>query len=197
MIQIIDYNAGNIRSVANALKTLRQKFEIISDAKNLNPAAKIIFPGVGAAKSAMKILEKRGFLEIIPKIKTPFLGICLGMQLLTSFSEEGNTKCLNVIPGEVKKFRDVSLKIPQIGWNRVFLKKTDNPLLKNIPDNSYFYFVHSYYVETLPKFILGELKYGNFYSSILQKDNFYGVQFHPEKSAETGLKLLNNFCTLC
>lgn len=195
MIQIIDYGAGNIKSVQNALKQLGINSKIISSAKELRNDSKIIFPGVGAAESAMEQLRKRGFTEIIPQIKSPFLGICLGMQLLMDFSEENNTECLEIIKGKVFKFPKI-VKIPQIGWNKVMQEKCKTPLFKNIPDQSYFYFVNSYYADSVSDSI-GTTDYGINFASAISKNNFYGVQFHPEKSGEIGLKLLNNFCKLC
>lgn len=193
MIQVIDYGAGNLFSICNALKKLGQNYEIINAQKSINPNAKIIFPGVGAAGSAMKNLKKLGF--DFKKIKNPFLGICLGMQLLFNYSEENDCKCLRLIEGTVKKFSN-QLKVPQIGWNRVE-KNKNNLLFKNIPNNTYFYFVNSYYVNTKDSYIVAKTLYGENFASSVQKKNFYGVQFHPEKSGKIGLKLLNNFCTLC
>jgi glutamine amidotransferase len=195
MIQIIDYGAGNLRSVSNALKQLGQEYEIISSPKELKPDAKIIFPGVGAANAAMRNLKESGFADVIPKIQTPFLGICLGMQLLLPYSEEGDTKCLGVINGTVRKFSQ-GLKVPQIGWNLVKQIKEDQ-LFQEIPDDSYFYFVNSYYVNAEEDSVLGLTDYGTRFASVIRKDNFYGVQFHPEKSGEIGLKLLLNFYELC
>lgn len=195
MIQIIDYGAGNIKSVQNALKQLGINSKIISSAKELRNDSKIIFPGVGAAESAMIELKERGFTEIIPQIKSPFLGICLGMQLLMDFSEENNTECLGIIKGKVFKFPKI-VKIPQIGWNKVMQEKRKNPLFKNIPYQSYFYFVNSYYADSDSDSI-GTTDYGINFASAINKNNFYGVQFHPEKSGEIGLKLLNNFCKSC
>ena len=192
MIQIIDYGAGNIRSVQNALEQLGIESTVISSAKELRTDCKTIFPGVGAAGSAMRQLNDRGFAEVIPQIKAPFLGICLGMQLLMDFSEENDTECLGITKGKVLKFPK-TVKIPQIGWNKVSQKCT-NPLFKGIPDESYFYFVNSYYVDCDS---IGTTDYGMNFASVTNEKNFYGVQFHPEKSGEIGLKLLNNFCKSC
>lgn len=195
MIQIINYGAGNIGSVINALNKIGEKYEIISSPKEIRKDSKIIFPGVGAAGAAMKNLQKTGFASAIGKIKNPFLGICLGMQLMFSYSEENKTKCLKLIDGKVQKFSD-GLKVPQIGWNKVF-QTVKNPLFKGIPKGSYFYFVNSYYAPNEGSYVIGETLYGISFSSAVRRKNFYGVQFHPEKSGETGLKLLNNFCKLC
>ncbi len=195
MIQIIDYDAGNIQSVANALKKLGFDYEIIRTPNKIRDDSKVIFPGVGAAGSAMENLQESGFDKVIPTLKNPFLGICLGMQLILNYSEENNTKCLGLIDGEVKKFTG-DVKIPQIGWNTVSIAQ-NNVLFTDVPDNSYFYFVNSYYVDCADKFVLGRTKHGREFVSAAQVKNFYGVQFHPEKSGEVGLKLLSNFCKLC
>jgi len=193
MIQIIDYGAGNIRSVQNALKQLDIKSKVISSAKELKTDCKTIFPGVGAAGSAMQQLNERGFTDVIPRIEAPFLGICLGMQLLMDFSEENSIECLGIIDGKVRKFPK-TVKIPQIGWNKVKQELPQNLLFNGITDQSYFYFVNSYYVDSDS---IGTTTYGANFASVTNKKNFYGVQFHPEKSGEIGLKLLNNFCKLC
>ena len=193
-IAIIDYGASNLQSVANALTTLGKPFEIINDPTKLTDFNKVILPGVGAAGPAMEKLTKSGFAEVLPKLKVPTLGVCLGLQLFADFSKEGKTKCLSIIPGTVKKFQ-TELKVPHIGWNKVELIK-ESPLTKNIPNNSFFYFVHSYYLETESEFVLGQTAYEINFPAIIQKDNFYAVQFHPEKSGEWGLKLLANFCDL-
>ena len=143
-IAIIDYGASNLQSVANALTTLGRSFEIISDPKKLTDFDKVILHGVGAAGSAMEKLKESGFAEILPKLKVPTLGVCLGLQLFADFSSEGNTKCLSVISGEVKRFKN-DLKVPHMGWNKMeFIK--ESPLTSGIPNNSFFYFVHSYYM---------------------------------------------------
>lgn len=196
MIQIIDYGAGNIQSVLNALKQIGVEAEVISSAKELKNDCKLIFPGVGAASSAMEALEKSYFADVIPYLKNPFLGICLGMQLLADFSEEGDTKCLGILDGKVKKFSG-EVKVPQIGWNEVKIVNSCDPLFCGIKDDSYFYFVNSYYLDADPAYAIGKTNYGREFVSAAKKDNFYGVQFHPEKSGDVGLKLLNNFCKLC
>lgn len=193
-IAIIDYDAGNLRSVANALDLLQIEYFIAKQASELEAADKIILPGVGAAGSAMQKLISSGFAEAIKQTKKPLLGICLGLQLFADFSEEENTDCLGIIPEKVKLFPPF-LKTPQMGWNQVnFTNKS--PLFEEIPDASYFYFVHSYYLPT-SKYTLAQTDYGITFSSVVQKDNFYATQFHPEKSGELGLKLLSNFCKLC
>lgn len=193
MIQIIDYGAGNIRSLTNALSKLGEKYEVISSSDELKDDAKVILPGVGAAGAAMKRLAGLDFA----RIRRPFLGICLGMQLLLDFSEEGSeegdVKCAGIFKGRVKKFRG-QVKVPQVGWNKVEIRR-ESPLFQNIPDDSYFYFVNSYFADCDNPVAVSE--YGQCFPAAIQKNNFYGVQFHPEKSGETGLKLLNNFCKLC
>lgn len=192
---IIDYDLGNIGSVANALKKLAIPFEISSDPQVLNNAQAFILPGVGAAGKGMKNLKARKLDGIIrEKVKngTPILGICLGMQLLLSFSEEGNVTCLNIVEGKVKKF-DPIVKVPQIGWNQV-KNKNNTVLLKGIKNNSYFYFANSYYCKPENEDILkGETEYGRSFCSVLEKGTIYAAQFHPEKSGDAGLQFLKNF----
>jgi glutamine amidotransferase len=193
MIQIIDYNAGNLKSVENALSFLNIDFQIIKCGDQLNLNQKTIFPGVGAAGAAMRELKKRGFTNQIGRIKAPFLGICLGMQLLFENSEEDQAKCLGIIKGEVKKFRG-TLKVPQIGWNRV-ANKSDR-IFRGLKKNDFFYFVHSFYAATADKFVIGKTDYGISFASAVRYKNFYGLQFHPEKSGTSGAKILSNFCEL-
>lgn len=196
MIAIIDYNAGNVASVQNALEQIGVKSFVTGNVDEIRSAEKVIFPGVGRAGSAMLELQKRGLDKIIPKLKQPFLGICLGLQLLAEFSEEDNTNCLGVISGKVQKFPQ-TVKIPQIGWNQLSLCKNKlkvvSDLFKDVPDDSFFYFVNSFALEYLPEQTIGKTSYGIEFSAAVQKDNFYGVQFHPEKSGEVGLRVLKNF----
>ncbi len=194
MIAVINYHAGNIASITNALRKLKVDFVVTDDPKKIKQADKIIFPGVGRAGAAMRELKKRKLNKILPKIKVPFLGICLGMQLLFDYSEEDNTNCLKIIPGAVKKFTD-EVKIPHLGWNKVEIKKS-SLLWKNITTNDYFYFIHSFYCAPKNKVVIASTNYGGQFAAAVQKNNFYGVQFHPEKSSKTGLKLLRNFCNL-
>lgn len=196
MIAVIDYGAGNLKSVCNALEKLGQRYKVVLKPRELRGAKKVILPGVGAADNAMETLSENGFQKSIPRLKIPFLGICLGMQLLADFSEEGNTKCLSIIPGRVKKFRSRTLKVPQIGWNKVEIIKP-SPLTTGIPDGNYFYFVNSFYFEAPEENISGKTNYGIPFASVVQRNNFYATQFHPEKSGPCGLKLLRNFCELC
>src|SRR3989344_3820023 len=163
MIGVIDYGASNIQSIGNALTKLNQPFELVPEASGLSRFDKLILPGVGAAGSAMKKLKETGFAEVLPKVKVPVLGLCLGLQLFAEYSEENETKCLSIIPAKVRRFSP-ALKVPQMGWNMVKLVK-DSPLTKGIPDGSYFYFVHSYYLD-LPaqagtqEYIIGSADYG-------------------------------------
>lgn len=194
MIQIINYGAGNIRSVSNALEKLVIDYEVISSVKELNADAKLIFPGVGAAGSAMQNLKISGFDKALKNWRGPFLGICLGMQLLMDSSKENDCNCLSIIPGSVEKFGN-SFKVPQIGWNKVL--GTTDPLFSELNEENYFYFVNSYRVVTDDQYVLGQCFYGECFPAAVRRENFYGVQFHPEKSGEPGLKLLSNFCNLC
>ena len=196
MIAIIDYGASNLQSVCNALSKLNQTYKVVSRPRELADAKKVILPGVGAAEKTMKVLLENGFIEAIPLLRVPFLGICLGLQLLADFSEEGNVECLSIISGRVKKFSSSQLKIPQIGWNKVEFTNQSR-LFKGIPNGSYFYFVHSFYFEASEKNIVGKTNYGIPFASIVQRNNFYATQFHPEKSGLLGLKLLHNFCKQC
>jgi len=193
-ITIIDYGLGNLASVANALEKLKIPYEISGDIDVLKNAKALILPGVGAAGRGMENLKKRGIDQVIieqAKKGTPILGICLGMQLLLSTSEEDNVDCLGLIEGKVKKF-DTNLKVPQIGWNQVEIK--NSVLFNGIKNNRYFYFVNSYYCKPVDEnLIKGVTEYGLRFCSVLEKDNLYGVQFHPEKSGDIGLQLLKNF----
>ena len=205
MIGIIDYNSGNIKSVTNALERIGQKFIVVKSPEEFSKCDKLIFPGVGAADFAMESLKRSEFIEPIKAFKKPFLGICLGMQLLSEFSEEGGVECLKIVPNSsVLKFYGVAdgraLKVPQIGWNRVNFEKTSaesSVLFDEIESGEYFYFVNSYYLKCPEKYVLGRTDYGVDFVSAVKKDNFYGVQFHPEKSSEAGQKLLLNFCEKC
>ena len=190
-IAIIDYGAGNIQSVKYALKRLGCIGILTSDKEVILGSDKVIFPGVGQASSAMKKLQSEGLDLLIPNLKQPVLGICLGMQLMCDFSEEGNTECLKIFNSKVKKF-DNSLKVPQIGWNTVFDLKTS--LFNSISEKEYMYLVHSYFVPVISETI-STTKYGTDYSTAIKKNNFTGVQFHPEKSGGKGEIILKNFIT--
>ena len=197
MIAIINYNAGNIASVQNALSTLNIPFCISNTAEELcdEKITHIIFPGVGHADHAMKELKKTDLIPTIINTKKPFLGICLGMQILGKHSEEGNTESLNIFDFPVKKFQSDKEPIPHMGWNSISWEK-DSPLFKNIDKNTDFYFVHSYYVPLLSTSVehsIAECNYIQPFSAAIQKDNFFAVQFHPEKSGQQGLHVLKNF----
>ena len=196
MIAIIDYNAGNIGSITNALGKLGAAYIVTSEPKKILQAEKVIFPGQGRAGPAMNDLRQKKLDQVLKKVTQPFLGICLGMQLLLPFSEEDNTECLGTIPGRVRHFQEKNLKVPQIGWNTINKAKNDL-LFEGIPDNVFVYFVNSYYVDVQPEYILGETEYGKTKTAtIIKKNNFYGTQFHPEKSGIWGIKMLNNFINL-
>jgi glutamine amidotransferase len=192
---IVDYGLGNLASVANALTKLEIPFEVSGSPAVIQKAKGLILPGVGAAGQGMKNL-KAGSLDtaIVEQAKSgmPILGICLGMQLLFSLSEEGNTKCLGLVPGTVEKFQ-TDLKVPQIGWNQV-IAAPESKLLKSIKDDSYFYFVHSYYCQPNDTGTAkGLTDYSTQFCSVVEQGNIFGVQFHPEKSGYSGLQVLRNF----
>ena len=197
-VAIIKYNAGNIRSVLFALERLGIEGKVTDDVEEIKKASHVIFPGVGAANSAMPYLIERGLDEVIRSLKQPFLGICLGMQLMCRHSEENDTPCLNLFDIAVKKFPanaagQPSIKIPHMGWNR--LDEVKSPLLQGLPESAFCYFVHSYYAE-MSTDTIATTTYGLPFSSALHRDNFYGVQFHPEKSAAVGEQILKNFLAL-
>jgi glutamine amidotransferase len=206
MIAVVDYGLGNIGSIINAMGKFGIKAIKTNNPQELFQADALIFPGDGAAGKAMKNLKEGKLIKPIRAFISsgrPFLGICLGMQILLSFSEEGNVQCLNIIKGKVKKF-NAGLKVPQIGWNQVRLQSSEfrvqnerkkiKNFFKNIPDGSYFYFINSFYCEPGDKSIVfAETEYGEKFCSVFIKNNITGVQFHPEKSGEIGLRLLKNF----
>jgi glutamine amidotransferase len=209
-VSIIKYNAGNVQSVLFALERIGINATVTDDIELLKTSDKIIFPGVGEASSAMKYLKEKKLELVIKNLKQPVLGICLGMQLLCKQSEEGSTGCLGIFDTKVKRFlspfeepvpnliregvrRTGDVKIPQIGWNTITC--SEDSLFKKIRENEYMYFVHSYYAESCNETI-ATTNYQLNYSSALQKDNFYGVQFHPEKSSIAGEQLLKNFIEL-
>jgi len=189
---VIKYNAGNLRSVEFALSRLGVGPVFSDEAETILKAQRIIFPGVGEASSAMKYLRERQLDEVILAAKQPFLGICLGMQLMCKHSEENDTTCLGIFDESVKKFNpaDPALKVPQIGWNTIANLKT--PVFTDIPEDSYCYFVHGYYASK-GEHTIATTDYGGLYSAALNKANYYGVQFHPEKSAAIGQKIIENF----
>jgi glutamine amidotransferase len=195
MIALIDYGAGNLKSVANSLDDLNAKYIITNKSEDIINAEKIIFPGVGEAASAMNKLKEKDILESIKSTLQPLLGICLGMQLLATFSEERNTKCLDIVKTVVKQFDSSQVKVPHMGWNKVEYKNVNKLFLK-IESGENFYFANSYYVP-ITEYTIASTVYDVVFSSAINKNNFYGVQFHPEKSGKAGLQILKNFIELC
>jgi imidazole glycerol-phosphate synthase subunit HisH len=197
-IAIINYDAGNIRSVIFALERLGVQPILTADAEIIRKADKVIFPGQGEASSAMRSLRERNLDKLIPDLKQPFLGVCVGMQLLCAHSEENDTPCLGVIPQRVLKFStENGLKVPQVGWNKLKINQQspiNSPpfILNNLSENDWFYFVHSYYVEN-GEYTTATANYGGDFSACLRKDNFHAAQFHPEKSSKAGQQLIKNF----
>ncbi|MBI2593402.1 imidazole glycerol phosphate synthase subunit HisH [Candidatus Daviesbacteria bacterium] len=200
MIGIIDYGLGNLTSVKNALDKIGAPNFISGEVSQLKKSSGLILPGVGAAGAGMKNLKaKKLDIFLTQEIKNgkPFFGICLGMQLLFDFSEEDNTKSLGIIPGKVKKFTG-KLKVPQMGWNNVEITNPESKIMRGIKNNSYFYFVNSYYcVPEEKEIIAGTTDYGGKFCSVFEKDNICATQFHSEKSGDTGLQLLENFVKGC
>lgn len=198
VIVIVDYGMGNLPNVKRALNLYSEDVVISSDIERIKKADKILLPGVGAFGDAMRNIDKLGMREVLveaSKIK-PFLGICLGMQLLFEGSEEDSSeKGLGIIKGSVKKFKDIELKVPEIGWNSV-KKPKESKILKGLADGSYFYFVHSYHVVPEEEVAAGVTEYGYEFVSVIEKGNIMATQFHPEKSHDEGLKILKNFVEL-
>lgn len=191
-VVIINYNAGNVQSVTYALQRLGVEPVLSDDPEVIRSADKVIFPGVGEASTAMRFLRERGLNEVIKSLKQPVFGVCLGLQLMCKHSEENDTDCLGIFDVEVKKF-EPKLKVPQMGWNS--LKKMNSPLFDGLQAESYVYYVHSYHAE-LSEWTVAETEYVNRFSAALQKDNYYALQAHPEKSGKIGEKILANFLQL-
>ncbi|MGI9148145.1 MAG: imidazole glycerol phosphate synthase subunit HisH [Chloroflexota bacterium] len=196
-IIVVDFDAGNLRSVQRALEAVGQQARVTSDAREVERAHALVLPGVGSAQDSMRKLRRLGLVEPLRAYAAsgrPFLSVCVGMQLLFDWSEEGGgVKCLGILPGTVRLFKSEQVKVPQIGWNQVW-KTFDHPLLEGIPGGSYFYFVHSYYVEPSETHItLGQAEYGIDFAAIVARQNVVATQFHPEKSADVGLRLYRNF----
>lgn len=192
MVAIIDYDAGNVRSLQFALERLGTESTLTDDPSVIEIADKVIFPGQGAAGKAMEKLKNKGLDLLIPKLTQPVLGICLGMQLLCESTEEDQAHGLGIVKGKVVRFSN-RVKVPQMGWNTV--SNLQSPLFKGINEGDFMYLVHSYFVPILPETI-AQSDYDGAYSVAIQKDNFYGVQFHPEKSSTAGSLLLKNFLDL-
>ncbi|MDP6922718.1 MAG: imidazole glycerol phosphate synthase subunit HisH [Lutibacter sp.] len=191
-IAIIDYGAGNIQSVKFALQRLGYQASLTADPEEISAADKVIFPGVGAAGSAMEKLRVSGLDALIPTLKQPVLGICVGMQLMCRYCEEGDTRGLGIFEADVRRFDD-RLKVPQIGWNQI--TQLSSSLFHGIAEEAYMYLVHSYYAPVNAQAI-ASATYGVTYAAALQEKNFYGVQFHPEKSSREGARILKNFLTI-
>lgn len=192
MIAVIRYNAGNVQSVMNTLSRFGAKAVLTDDPDVIRDADKVIFPGVGEAGSAMRYLNEHGLSALIRSLKQPFLGICLGMQLMCSFSEEGNTECLGIFPETIHQFpKGQGFKVPHMGWNTI--SNLSSPLFTGLENESYVYFVHSFYVP-LSSYTTAETEYGGIkFSSALSRGNFHGVQFHPEKSGDCGMEIIRAF----
>ena len=195
MTGIVNYGAGNIFSLTSALSRLGITYGMINAEEDFDQYSHIIIPGVGHAGAAMAKLQQTGLVNAIKELKKPVLGICVGMQLLTAHSEEGDAELMNIIPLQTRLFdKDLGIKIPHMGWNNIEIK--NNLLFQGVENQSQFYFVHSYFIEYNATFEIATADYGLLYSAAIQKDNFYGVQFHPEKSGAAGERLLMNFSNL-
>ena len=192
-VAVVKYNAGNVESVKNALNGLGIEPVLSDDPETLRAADKVIFPGVGEASTAMNYLRQRNLDDVIRSLGRPVLGICLGMQLLCGFSDENDTECLGILPYRVRRFSSASQKVPQIGWNNVSQLK--GPLFQEVPEDSFVYFVHGFYVENGAE-TTATCEYGVQYSAAVEHENFYAVQFHPEKSGPVGARILENFLKL-
>lgn len=196
MIAIVDYKAGNIRSVENALQRLGAEYVLTSAPETLRQADHVVLPGVGEASSAMRSLESTGLIQVLKSLTQPVLGICIGLQLMCSSSEEGNVECIGIFTPRVRRFpEEPGVKIPHTGWNTI--SGLRGPLFRNIPEDSFVYYVHSY----CPDIFIGQTaavtEYaGVRFSGALQRDNFFGTQFHPEKSGAVGARILKNFIEL-
>ena len=191
MIAIIDYKMGNLRSVENTLKRLGAEFKVTADADIIRSADRVLLPGVGNAAEAMENLRKADLTQVIRSLRRPVLGICVGMQVMCRHSEEGDCDCLNIFDSHVKRFVPTpELKVPHMGWNRI--SNLESKLFKGIDGGEYVYFVHSYYPELCPDTI-ATTTHGVMFSAALKYENFYGTQFHPEKSGDVGERIIENF----
>ncbi|HAT1596529.1 TPA: imidazole glycerol phosphate synthase subunit HisH [Legionella pneumophila] len=195
MIAVIDVSGNNLTSLTNALIRLGCHFALTHDAEEIQKASHVILPGVGTARSGMKALQQNGLIDVLRTLTQPLLGICLGMQLLLEFSEEDDIACLGLIPGVAELLKAESHHpVPHMGWNNLHWQKTSS-LQQGLNDSDYVYFVHSYALKT-DDYALARCQYHEEFTAVVKKDNFYGMQFHPEKSADVGLLLLNNFLSL-
>ncbi|MDR1225700.1 MAG: imidazole glycerol phosphate synthase subunit HisH [Prevotellaceae bacterium] len=193
-VAIVKYNAGNIFSVEYALKRIGCSAVVTDDHELLRAADKVIFPGVGEASTSMRYLRRHGLDTLIGSLKQPVLGVCIGLQLMCRHSEEGNVACLGIFDEQVKRFRSAVLKVPHMGWNTLQPEK-DSPLFAGVPKDAYVYYVHSYYA-AVGEHTVATTDYVQPFSAALHKDNFYALQFHPEKSAAVGERILQNFLNL-
>ena len=194
MIAIIDYKMGNLRSVENALKRLGAEFCVTADEKIIRAADRVLLPGVGNAAEAMQNLRDADLVDVIRSLRRPVLGICVGMQVMCRHSEEGDVDCLNIFDSRVKRFVPApDVKVPHMGWNQI--GNIESKLFKGLDGGSYVYFVHSYYPELCPDTIATS-RHGVMFSAALKYENFYGTQFHPEKSGDVGERIIENFLKL-
>lgn len=198
MIAVVDYATGNLRSVADALHRAGAEFTLTADPALLRTADRVILPGVGEASSAMAKLRERGLDAVIPTLSCPVLGICIGMQLMCLTSEEGDARCMGIFPTHVRRLAGDTpeggrLKVPHVGWNTI--EGLQTPLFAGLPEESFVYYVHSYAADPCPATI-ATTRYGEAFSAALSRDNFFGTQFHPEKSGATGARIIQNFLNL-
>ena len=194
MIAVIDYNMGNICSLGNALQRLGAEWKLTSDPDEIRNASHVILPGVGNAAEAMENLRRLHLPEVIWRLRHPVLGICVGMQVMCRHSEEGDAECMGIFDAKVRRFKEMpGVKVPHMGWSRI--TNLDSKLFKDIPRGSYVYFVHSYYAPLCPDTI-ATARHPEMFSAALKYENFYGCQFHPEKSGDVGEKILSNFINL-
>jgi glutamine amidotransferase len=194
MVAIIDYKCGNLQSVKNALERLGAEYVVTASEEVIRKADRVILPGVGSAATAMESLLQTGLCDTIRSLRRPVLGICVGMQIMCRWSEEGNTECLGIFDSMVKKFiPDEGLKVPHMGWNKI--SNLESKLFKDLAGGSYVYYVHSYYPELCPDTIATTV-HGKMFSGALKYENFYGTQFHPEKSGDIGEQIIKNFLAL-
>lgn len=194
MIAVINYNMGNIRSLGNALDRLGAEWILTSDPEVIRNASHVILPGVGNAAEAMENLRALNLPEVIWKLRRPVLGICVGMQVMCRHSEEGDVECMGIFDAKVRRFKELpGIKVPHMGWSKI--ANLESKLFKEIPKDSYVYFVHSYYAPLCPDTI-ATARHPEMFSAALKYENFYGCQFHPEKSGDVGEKILANFLSL-